>query len=45
MTSNDLKEVSEEPIKNRKNQLKGGDPNIDNATQESILMEQAFSSN
>ena len=39
MTSNN------EPVKNKKNKLKGGDPNIDSATQGSILIEQAFSSN
>ena len=42
MTSIDLKEVSKNPIKNRKNEIKGGDPNDDNATQGSSLIEQAF---
>ena len=45
MTSNDLKTTSNETVKNRKNKLKGGDPSNDNATQGSILIEQAFSSN
>ena len=43
MTSNDLKTRSSEPVKNKRNKLKGGDPNIDNTTQGSILIEQAFS--
>ena len=43
MTSNDLKTMSNEPFKNERNKLKGGDPNNDNTTQGSILIEQAFS--
>ena len=43
MTSNDLKRTSNEPVKNKKNKLKGGDPNNENTTQGSILIEQAFS--
>ena len=45
MTSNDLKTTSNEPVKNKRNKLKGGRPNNDNTTQGSILIEQAFSSN
>ena len=45
MTSNDLKTTSNEPVKNKRNKLKVGDPNNDNTTQGSILIEQAFSSN
>ena len=45
MTSNDLKTTSNEPVKNKRNKLKGGDPNNGNTTQGSILIEQAFSSN
>ena len=45
MTSNDLKTTSNEPAKNKRNKLKGGDPNNDYTTQGSILIEQAFSSN
>ena len=45
MTSNDLKTTSNEPVKNKRNKLKGCDPNIDNTTQGSIFIEQAFSSN
>ena len=43
MTSNDLKTTSTEPVKNKRYKLKGGDPNNDNTTQGSILIEQAFS--
>ena len=43
MTSNDLKTTSNEPVKNKRNKLKGGDPDNDNTTQGSILIEQAFS--
>ena len=43
MTSNDLKTMSNEPVKSKRNKLKGGDPNNDNTTQGSILIEQAFS--
>ena len=43
MTSTDLKTTSKEPVKNKRNKLKGGDPNNDNTTQRSILIEQAFS--
>ena len=43
MTSNDLKTTSNEPVKNKRNKIKGGDPNNDNTTQGSILLEQAFS--
>ena len=43
MTSNDLKTTSNDPNKNKRNKLKGGDPNNDNTTQGSILIEQAFS--
>ena len=35
--------TSNEPVKNKKSKLKGGDPNDDNTTQGSILIEQAFS--
>ena len=45
MTSNDLKTTSNELVKNKRNKLKGGDPNNDNTTQGIILIEQAFSSN
>ena len=45
VTSNELKTTSNEPVKNKRNKLKGGDPNNDNTTQGSILIEQAFSSN
>ena len=45
MTSNDLKTTPNEPVKNKRNKLKGGDPNNDNTTQGSILIKQAFSSN
>ena len=44
MISNDLKTTSNEPVKNKRNKLKGGDPNNDNTTQGRILIEQAFSS-
>ena len=43
MTSNDRKMTSNEPVKYKKNKLKGGMPN-DNPTQRSVLIEQAFSS-
>ena len=43
MISNDLKTTSNEPGKNKRNKLKGGDPNIDNTTQGSILIEQVSS--
>ena len=43
MTSNDLKTTPNEPVKNKRNKLKGGVPNNDNTTQGSILIEQAFS--
>ena len=43
VTSNDLKTTSNEPVKNKRSKLKGGDPNNDNTTQGSILIEQAFS--
>ena len=45
MTSNDLKTTSNEPVKNKRNKIKSGDPNNDNTTQGSIFIEQAFSSN
>ena len=45
VTSNDLKTTSNEPVKNKRNKLKGADPNNDNTTPGSILIEQAFSSN
>ena len=45
MTSKDLRTTSNEPVKNKRNILKGGDPNIDNTTQGRFLLEQAFSSN
>ena len=44
MTSNDLKMTSKEPIKNKKNELKSGDPS-DNENDGRDLIEQAFSSN
>ena len=43
MTSIEFKMNSNEPAKNRKNKLKGGDPNQDNI-HERDLIEQAFSS-
>ena len=43
LTSNDFKATSNEPVKNKRNRLKGGDPNNDNTTQGKILIEQAFS--
>ena len=43
-TLNDLKTTSNEPVKNKRNKLKGGDPKNDNITQGSIFIEQAFSS-
>ena len=45
MTSSDLKTTSNEPVKNKRNKLKCGDPSNDNTTQGSILIEQVFSSN
>ena len=43
MTSNDLKTTSNEPLKNKRDKLKGGDPNNDNTNQGNILIEQDFS--
>ena len=45
MTTNDFKKTSKEPVKIKKHKLKGDDPNNDNATQGSVLIEQVFSSN
>ena len=45
MTSKHLKTTSNEPDKNKNNKLEGGDPNNHNATQGTILIEQAFLSN
>ena len=44
MTSNDVKMTSNEPVKNKRNKLKGGDPNEDNIHGRDLI-EQAFSSN
>ena len=44
MTSNDLRLTSNEVVRNKRNKLKGGDPNEDN-NQGRDLIEQAFSSN
>ena len=38
MTSSDLKTTSNKTIKNKRNKLKGGDPNNDNTTQGSLLV-------
>ena len=43
MTSNDRETNPKEQVKNKKNKLKGGNPNNDNTTQGSILIEQVFS--
>ena len=43
MTSNYLRETSNESVKYKKNKLKGGNPNDDNSLQGRNLIEQAFS--
>ena len=45
LTSNDLKVTANEPVKNKRNKLKGGDPNKDKTSEGSILVEQVFLSN
>ena len=42
MTSNDLKKTSNKPVKIKRTKLKGGNPNINNATHRNILIEPAF---